>query len=273
MQNLNTLVKTVFWAIFIFSFPAAAEDWIKDENKFIGRYFCPAIDPNQDCPWVYIDEKANPQSIVVASRDINGDYYVNPAALAQLWYVGGHPQFAERNIVELEFASNFRLTQEEESYVVEVTKADLPSICAVFDSKSTFDMYTGFFPMMEQITLENGKLVRMYGPTCIGMFRPTDYIRKMYAEVFDSEPLMSLDTAYPLTFIGQLQDGLWYIDYSLLDENGLLDKPIPFAGIELPLIDLLSCRPENETRRGCQNTVATFIGGEAGIPFISLVRD
>lgn len=281
MWNIFSSLLTVA-ALAATTFAAAADEiWIKDDISVIGKHFCRAVGPNEDCPWILTDANDAPQfdrngnviMYIVASRDIKGDYWLNPTALSELWMQGSYPQFEASNILAFDFASTVRISAADQKAHVEIRKDDAAAICEAFDEDGPNGQFVGFFPMLEIKTIEYGQRVQAYGPSCFAWLKTTPNYRESYARMFPSDKPLLANEKYSMSFIGLLEDGRWYIDYGLLDYNGLLDVPVKIDGFDYQLKDLLYCRPENEGRRGCRNTVASFDGGEAGLPFLSLVKN
>ena len=261
--------------------PALAQD-IPEPTQILGRQLCDIPDGtplpiNTDCMVVVNDANNKPIEKVGASTDAEGNIYLNPDVLIDLYYMGQYPKVDPQMIADhacyyqnTVWSSTISMIkfrgQDESDWHIEITPAMATELCKRFDE----DAFTGFFPAIELESLtDNDEKTRIHGPVCFARLKPTPFITDVAVAMF-GESVFGQETP-PMTLISMLPDGRWFVDMSILEHNGLTEMLIPLdETVSVPLTTLLACQEEDE-RLGCQNTEASARGGEAGYPFISLV--
>jgi hypothetical protein len=247
---------------------------VPEPSALIGPQIC-GVEPNSpapintDCYVVVPDENDMPVEKLAASTDSFGDYWISPLIVGDMFNKGMLKAYGSAPIIAAYadenqtavWPSSIRLNENDAGTHVEITPQLAAELCAIFGKRPYQE--EGFVPM----ALLQDQDGFSYGPVCNIVGFPTQEHLRSFAEA--GYPLSESDQAVFIG-VGLLADGRWFVDYALLQHNGLTDMLVPFYDIELPLSTLLSCQ-EEDSRLGCQNTEASSRGGESGYPYISLV--
>lgn len=177
--------------------------------------------------------------VVIVQYDENGNAWLNPSALNEMYLAGDYPRIPV-NLVRVfaddaqdqVWASNATLNTAEKNWHVEVTASMFADICALTGGD--------FLPVAVNISFNEAGdgLTTMFGPTCFAnMPKKTAYLQKLIEEL-GGNPADTL-----MTVGGLDKYGRWFVDYSLLEANGLLDTPMDIGmGMIVPLTDYLACK-------------------------------